>query len=101
MKPAPAWPAEVYHREQFPHSLGQSPRATARRFSSDLRMSWSEALRRIRIIRAVEALATSENPVTEIAYSVGYNSISAFNAAFRDLMGKNPTEYGATFKRQP
>jgi len=36
--------------------------------------------------------------VTEIALGVGYNSLSAFNAAFRDLMGKNPTEYRATFK---
>jgi AraC-like DNA-binding protein len=61
-------------------------------------MTWSEALRRIRIIRAVEALAGTEAPVTEIALEVGYSSISAFNAAFRDLTGKSPTEYRASFR---
>jgi transcriptional regulator GlxA family with amidase domain len=69
-------------------ATGQSPRALARRFSEELGMTWSEALRRIRIIRAVEALAGTEAPVTEIALEVGYSSISAFNAAFRDLTGR-------------
>lgn len=78
---------------------GQSPRALARRFSDELGMSWGDALRRIRVIRAVEALALTEASVTEIAYEVGYNSISAFTAAFRNLMGKSPGEYRATFGR--
>ena len=60
-------------------------------------MTWREALRRVRMIRAVEALATSDAPITEIAMSVGYNSLSAFNAAFRDLTGKSPSAYRATF----
>jgi AraC-like DNA-binding protein len=77
-------------------ATGQSPRALARRFSEELGMTWSEALRRVRIIRAVEALAGTEAPVTEIALEVGYSSISAFNAAFRELTGKSPTEYRAT-----
>jgi AraC-like DNA-binding protein len=79
-------------------ATGQSPRALARRFGEELGMTWSEALRRIRIIRAVEALAGTEAPVTEIALEVGYSSISAFNAAFRDLTGKSPTEYRASFR---
>ena len=79
-------------------ATGQSSRALARRFSEELGMTWSEALRRIRIIRAVEALAVTEAPVTEIALEVGYSSISAFNAAFRDLTGKSPTEYRASFR---
>lgn len=79
-------------------ATGQSPRALARRFSEELGMTWTEVLRRIRIIRAVEALAGTEAPVTEIALEVGYSSISAFNAAFRDLTGKSPTEYRASFR---
>ncbi len=78
---------------------GQSPRALARRFTEEMGMSWGEALRRIRIIRAVEELAITAKPVTQIALDVGYNSISAFNEAFRNLMGRNPSQYRATFKR--
>ena len=83
---------------EIARATGQSPRALARRVSGELGMTWSEALRRIRIIRAVEALAGTEAPVTEIALEVGYNSISAFNAAFRDLTGKSPTEYRVSFR---
>lgn len=78
-------------------ATGQSPRALGRRFSDELGMTWREALRRIRIVRAVEALADTDAPVTDIALGVGYSSISAFNAAFRDLMGKSPRDYRATF----
>jgi AraC-like DNA-binding protein len=84
--------------EDIARETGQSPRALARRFSEEMGMTWREALRRIRIIRAVEALAGSDASVTEIALAVGYNSLSAFNAAFRDLTGRSPSEYRATFQ---
>ncbi len=83
---------------EIARATGQSPRALARRFSTEMGMTWREALRRIRLIRAVETLASSDAPVTEIALGVGYNSLSAFNAAFRDLMGKTPRDYRATFR---
>lgn len=75
----------------------QSPRALARRFSSEMGMTWSEVLRRIRIVRAVEALATTDARVTQIAHSVGYGSLSGFNAAFREHMNMSPTEYRTSF----
>lgn len=81
---------------QIAKDTGQSPRALARRFSGELGMSWREALRRIRLLRAVEALAATNAPITEIALQVGYHSLSAFNAAFRDLTGKSPSEYRVT-----
>lgn len=83
--------------EEIARITGQSSRALARRFADEMGMTWGEALRRIRMIRAVEALAGSNASVTEIALEVGYNSLSAFNVAFRDLTGKSPTEYRATF----
>lgn len=83
--------------DEIARATGQSPRALARRFSEEMGMTWSEVLRRIRVIRAVEALAGSKATVTEVAMGVGYNSLSAFNVAFRDLMGMSPTQYRATF----
>jgi AraC-like DNA-binding protein len=79
-------------------ATGQSPRAMARRFADEMGMSWRQALQRLRMMRAVEALAMSESSVTEIALSVGYASISAFNSAFRDLMGVSPTDYRRSFR---
>ena len=84
--------------EQIATDTGQSPRALARRFATELGMTWREALRRIRLTRAVELLALGDTPVTDIALAVGYNSISAFNAAFRDLIGSSPSDYRASFR---
>lgn len=80
------------------YQTGQSPRALSRRFADEMGMTWRQALCRIRMLRAVEALAGSDSPVTEIAFQVGYNSVSAFNAGFRDLLGVNPTQYRETFR---
>lgn len=77
---------------------GISPRALARRFSDELGMTWSQALRRIRMIHAVEILAGSDTPITEIALSVGYASLSAFNVAFRDFAGRTPSGFRASLK---
>lgn len=80
------------------YQTGQSPRALSRRFTEEMGMTWRQALCRIRMMRAVEALAGSDIPVTEIAFLVGYNSVSAFNAAFRDLLGVSPTQYRESFQ---
>jgi AraC-like DNA-binding protein len=82
---------------EIAHQTGQSPRALSRRFADEMGMTWRQALCRIRMMRAVEALAGSDAPVTEIAFQVGYNSVSAFNSAFRDLLGVSPTQYRESF----
>jgi hypothetical protein len=48
-------------------------------------MTWRAAIRRLRILRAIDLLADIDLPVTRIAIEVGYSSLSAFNTAFRDL----------------
>jgi AraC-like DNA-binding protein len=60
-------------------------------------MTWREVLRRMRVLRAIEELAAGDTPVTKVAFTVGYASLSAFNAAFKDLTGRTPTEYRASF----
>lgn len=83
---------------EIAYQTGQSPRALSRRFADEMGMTWRQALCRIRMLRAVEALAGSDAPVTEIAFAVGYNSVSAFNAAFRGLLGVSPTQYRESFR---
>ena len=83
---------------EIAYQTGQSPRALSRRFAEEMGMTWRQALCRMRMMRAVEALASSDLTVTEIAFEVGYNSTSAFNAAFRDLLGVSPTQYRESFR---
>jgi AraC-like DNA-binding protein len=83
--------------EDIADEVGLAPRSLARRFADETGMTWRAALRRMRILAAVEKLADEDLPVTAIAFSVGYTSLSAFNAAFRELTGRTPTEYRLSF----
>jgi transcriptional regulator GlxA family with amidase domain len=77
--------------------VGLASRSLARRFEQELGMTWRSTLRRLRVLRAIEQLAGTDHSVTQIAMDVGYSSLSAFQAAFRDLIGQTPTEYRAGF----
>ena len=90
--------AEDLRFEQVAREVGLVPRSLARRFEDECGMTWRAVLRRMRVLRAVELLASGDESVTTIAHRVGYTSLSAFNAAFRDLTGRTPTDYRATFR---
>jgi AraC-like DNA-binding protein len=79
-------------------AVGQSPRSLSRRFADDLGMTWRASLRQMRMIRAIEALAATDEGITQVAFSVGYTSLSAFNAAFREFTGRTPSAYRASFR---
>lgn len=55
--------------------------------------SFSEFLNRSRIRKAIRLLRVSDIPVTEIAFSAGFQSISNFNKVFRSTLGCSPLEY--------
>jgi AraC-like DNA-binding protein len=73
--------------------VGVTERTLARRFHEELGMPWRDCLRRLRVIRAVEALADPARQITQIAMDVGYNSSSAFNSAFLDFTGQTPSDF--------
>ncbi|MDR7278512.1 AraC family transcriptional regulator [Catenuloplanes atrovinosus] len=84
--------------EDVADEVGLAPRSLARRFEDETGMTWRAVLRRMRVVSAIEELAAGDTPVTKIAFKVGYTSLSAFNAAFRELTGRTPTEYRASFR---
>jgi AraC-like DNA-binding protein len=90
--------AEDVRFEDIADDVGLVPRSLARRFEDECAMTWRAVLRRMRVLRAIEELAAGEDSVTTIAHTVGYTSLSAFNAAFRELTGRTPTQYRATFR---
>ncbi|WP_018636476.1 AraC family transcriptional regulator [Parafrankia elaeagni] len=84
--------------EDVAAEVGLTPRSLARRFEAETGMSWRAVLRRMRVMSAIEQLAADDTAVTTIAFRVGYTSLSAFNAAFRELTGRTPTQYRASFR---
>jgi len=90
--------ADELRFEDVAREVGLVPRSLARRFEDECGLTWRAVLRRMRVLRGIELLAASDDSVTSIAHGVGYTSLSAFNAAFRDLTGRTPTQYRATFR---
>lgn len=66
----------------------------ARKFRDTVGETPMDYVTRWRMLLAAERLATTGDPVSVIAPSLGYESDSAFSAAFKRVMGCPPRQYG-------
>ncbi len=73
--------------------FGFSERTLSRFFKTLLNMPFFQYLKLTRIIKATEYLIKNDLSVSEVAYRVGYNSISAFSNTFHNMMGQRPTDF--------
>jgi AraC-like DNA-binding protein len=56
-------------------------------------LTFTEYLGMVRVARATELLADPHARVSEVAYRVGFSSLTHFNRVFKKLQGQSPTEY--------
>ncbi|MBV8901692.1 MAG: helix-turn-helix domain-containing protein [Verrucomicrobia bacterium] len=56
-------------------------------------MTFTDYLGRVRIEKAKVLLSNPHLRVSEIAYAVGFQSLTHFNRVFRDLTGESPTRF--------
>ena len=59
-----------------------------------------EFIRTVRLKRAAQYLAQSDTRISEIMYSVGFNSHSYFTKCFREHFGLSPKEYAGKHRRK-
>jgi AraC-like DNA-binding protein len=74
-----------------------SPAHFSRQFSATFGETPHRYLQRRRVERAMELLRESEQPVTEICFDVGFNSLGTFSRTFRAIVGEPPSTYRARF----
>ena len=55
-------------------------------------MGFRAYLNALRMEEAKRLLKTTDEPITQIAYSCGYNSQTTFNRVFRERFDKTPRE---------
>jgi AraC-like DNA-binding protein len=79
--------------EELGRLVGCSPFYLSRLFSVEAGMTIQQYLRQVRLERAAELLRTGRCNVTEAALEVGYNSLSHFSTAFREMFGCCPGLY--------
>lgn len=78
--------------EEWAYWAGVSSRTLTRRFSAETGFSFNEWRQRIRLLKALELLATGKQ-VTTVALELGYDNVSAFIALFRRMFGTTPARF--------
>ena len=62
-------------------------------------MTFTDYLSRVRIEKARELLANPNARVSEVAFAVGFQSLTHFNRVFRRLLGESPSAYRAALPK--
>ena len=62
-------------------------------------INFVEYVARTRFAHACDLLRNPNLRVSEIAFTVGFQSLSQFNRVFKKLSGKSPTEFRAAYRK--
>ena len=76
-----------------------SPVHLSEKFKQVTGIKFVEYVSRLRVERACEKLRDTSAPISEIAFEVGFQSLSQFNRAFKNLSGKSPSAYRAAMRQ--
>ena len=85
-------PSERRPLDELARRAGASARTIERRFQAETGMNFSQWRQQLRLVHALRLLAAGAK-VTAVALDVGYDSPSAFIAAFRRVLGETPARY--------
>lgn len=85
-------PSDNRSIEDWAQHAGASTRTLKRLFQTETGLTFGQWRRQVRLIRALELLALDE-PVTQVALAVGYESTSAFIEMFSAQLGATPGKY--------
>jgi AraC-like DNA-binding protein len=72
---------------------GFSERTLSRLFQSTLHTSFLQYFKLLKMVKAIELMLQTDLSMSEIAYKLGYNSLSAFSAIFYQLTNIRPSEF--------
>lgn len=73
--------------------FGFSERTLSRLFQSTMNMSFLQYLKLFRMVKAIELMLLTNKSLSEIAYSVGYQSLSSFSSTFYKLTNFRPSDF--------
>jgi AraC-like DNA-binding protein len=92
-------PGDTTSLAHLSRKAGASKRTIERLFQAETEMSFGKWRQQMRLLHALRLLALGES-VTAAALEVGYDSTSAFIAAFKTVLGKTPGQYYAHSRNQ-
>ena len=87
--------AESVSVREMAQAAGLTEEHLIRVFKAETGLTPMQYVTRFRLARACKLLRYTNDPIADIAHSVGYNSLSAFNAQFKREYKLTPREYRA------
>jgi len=84
---------ETFSVQRLTQAVGLSYSRLHARLTEEHGMSPTQLIRTMRLERAAELLRNREGNISEIAYAVGFNSLSYFNRCFRKHFEMTPSAY--------
>ena len=108
-EPVEIWKARKFIEEHSAEELSLSkvakatnisPNYLSEKFKEVTGINFVDYINRIRFERACRLLQDVDVRVSEIAFAVGFQSLSQFNRVFKKLSGKSPSYYRATESRR-
>lgn len=73
--------------------FGLSERTMSRLFQSELQLPFSQYIKLVRMVKAVELLVQPGKNVSDVAFAVGYESLPTFSNNFNEIMGIRPNQF--------
>jgi len=107
-EPADIWKARKFICEHLDEkisltdvgkSVHTSPNYLSEKFKQVTGVNFVEYVAHVRTEKARDLLRNSTRRISEIAFAVGFQSLSQFNRVFRKLHGESPRAYRAAFVR--
>jgi AraC-like DNA-binding protein len=104
-EPADIWKARHFIREHSEEALSLarvagfvniSPTHFSEKFKQVTGVKFVDYVARQRFAKACGLLSNHQLRISEIAFAVGFQSLSQFNRVFKKLAGQSPTQYRAT-----
>ncbi len=72
---------------------GMTPCAFSRYFAEKTGITFSALVKALRIERALDELERRDGAISDLAERTGYQSCCTFSRAFKEVVGKTPSEY--------
>lgn len=88
--------AHVYEKFSMPDIAGRfgiGERTLSRLFQKELLLPFSQYVKLVRMVKAVEMLIRPGSNVSEVSYAVGYESLPTFSNNFNEIMGIRPNQF--------
>lgn len=84
--------AEGHSLQSISKKFALSERTLSRLFQSTLNMSFLQYLKLLRMVRSIELMLQTNQSLSEIAYSVGYQSLASYSSTFFKLTNCRPSD---------